>query len=101
MLAALYLYYSGAVPLLNGESATVPAVVVGVLLAIITLIAQLGRAEGARRGGTTSVATKGTGSIGRMRAIWRRMCSARVRVRFAARPGRGARDHQFHRAARD
>jgi multidrug efflux pump subunit AcrB/ABC-type multidrug transport system ATPase subunit len=70
MLAALYLYYSG-LPLLKGESPTMPAVAVA-LLAIVTLIAQLGRAT-ARR--AALVATRDA-SIGRMRALWRRICSA-------------------------
>jgi multidrug efflux pump subunit AcrB/ABC-type multidrug transport system ATPase subunit len=70
MLAVLYLYHSG-LPLLRGEPATVPAVVV-VLLAIITLIAQMGRAT-ARR---AALAANRDESIGRMRALWRQMCMA-------------------------
>jgi ABC-type multidrug transport system ATPase subunit len=71
MLAVLYLYYSG-LPLLAGESATVPAVAV-VLLAIVTLIAQLGRATARRAAHST--ATRGE-SFGRLRAMWLRMATA-------------------------
>lgn len=71
MLAVLYLYHSG-LPLLRGEPATVPAIVV-VLLTIITAIAQLGRATARRSTLKTSI---GEESVGRMRAVWRRLCAA-------------------------
>ena len=71
MLAILYFYYSG-VPLLKGEPATVPVVAV-VLLAILTLVVQLGRAT-ARRS-VLVTATKDE-SVGRMRALWRQICKS-------------------------
>lgn len=71
MLAALYLYHSG-LPLLAGEPATVPAVAV-VLLAVITLIVQIGRTT-ARRA-ALSTATRDQ-PVGRLRAAWRQICTA-------------------------
>jgi multidrug efflux pump subunit AcrB/ABC-type multidrug transport system ATPase subunit len=71
MLVMLYLYYS-AWPLLNDERATVPAIAV-VLLAVITLIAQLGRATARQSAFTTAT---GDQPIGRMRAAWRQACGA-------------------------
>ena len=95
MLAMLYVYHSGS-PIFTGAPATAPAIAV-VLLAIITLIAQFGRAT-ARRA-ALSRATREE-SVGRLRSVWRRMCSAlfgidlpRTQVEalaigsFAARPG--------------
>jgi multidrug efflux pump subunit AcrB/ABC-type multidrug transport system ATPase subunit len=70
MLAALYLYYSG-LPLLKGEPASLPVVAV-LLLTIITLFVQVGRAT-ARREGAAAAKDE---PVGRMRAIWRRTCSA-------------------------
>jgi ABC-type multidrug transport system ATPase subunit len=68
MLALLYLYRSG-LPLLRGEPASLPAVAV-VLLALTTLLVQLGRAT-ARRAASASA---GEESLGRLRALWRRTC---------------------------
>jgi multidrug efflux pump subunit AcrB/ABC-type multidrug transport system ATPase subunit len=71
MLAGLYLYYSG-LPLLASESATVPAVAVG-LLAGITLIVQLGRATARRAALSTSIRDRPTR---RLHAAWRQICTA-------------------------
>jgi multidrug efflux pump subunit AcrB/ABC-type multidrug transport system ATPase subunit len=70
MLALLYLHYS-ALPLLAGEPAAVPASAVA-LLAVVTLVVQLGRAT-ARR---AAVAPARDEPSGRLRAAWRRTCVA-------------------------
>ncbi len=67
MLALLYLYYSG-LPLLRGEPAAFPAVAI-MVLALVTLIVQLGRATAHR----ATFAGTGDESIGKVRAAWRKL----------------------------